>query len=43
MSGKNRQLITNEPVEFEKYPIEVGNLGELLIILDESIEYTSNQ
>jgi hypothetical protein len=25
MSGKNRRLDTNEPVEFEKYPIEVGD------------------
>jgi hypothetical protein len=23
MIGENRQLVTNEPVEFEKYPVEV--------------------
>ena len=23
MMGENRQLVTNEPVKFEKYPVEV--------------------
>ena len=23
MIGENRQLVTNEPAEFEKYPVEV--------------------
>jgi hypothetical protein len=40
---KNGPLITNEPVEFEKYPVEVKDFKKLLIILEESMEYTSNK
>ena len=36
MVGENRQLVTNEPVEFEKEPVA----GKLPIILEEFIEYT---
>lgn len=34
--------LTNEMVEYEKYLVEVQELGELLIILEESMECTSN-
>ena len=38
MIGENRQLGTDEPVEFEKWPVEV-----LPFILEEFMEeYTSN-
>ncbi len=43
MSGKNRQLLADEPVEFKKYPIEVQDFRKLTIILEEFIEYTSNE
>ena len=36
MSGKDRHLVTNEPVEFK-------TSGESPIILEESKEYTSNE
>ena len=36
MIGENRQLVADEPVEFEKEPVE----GELPLILEEFIEYT---
>jgi hypothetical protein len=29
MIGENRQLITNEPVEFEKYPVEVPDCKKI--------------
>ena len=29
MIGENRQLVTNEPVEFEKYPVEVQDCGKI--------------
>ena len=37
--GENRQLVTNEPVEFEKRPVEVQDFGK---ITQEFMEYTSN-
>ena len=39
--GENWQLVTNEPVEFEKSPGEVQTAGKLSIILEESMEHTS--
>ncbi len=30
MIGKNRQLVTNEPVEFEKYPVEVQDCKKII-------------
>ena len=36
LAGENRRLVTEEPVEFE-------TSGGLHIILEESIEYTSNE
>jgi hypothetical protein len=29
MSGKNRQLVTNEPVEFGEEPVEVGDFRRI--------------
>ena len=29
MIGENRQLVTNEPVEFEKYPVEVQDCRKI--------------
>ena len=29
MSGKNRRLVTDEPVEFEKEPVEVGDFRRI--------------
>ena len=29
MIGKNRQLVTNEPVEFEKWPVEVQDCRKI--------------
>jgi hypothetical protein len=43
MIGENRQLVTDEPVEFEKEPIEFKTAGILPIILEEFIEYTPIQ
>ena len=40
MSRKNRRLVADEPVEFEKLPFEVQNLRNIPIVLEESIEYT---
>ena len=42
MNGENRLLVTDEPVEFEKQPVEAQTLGKLPINSDESMEYTSN-
>ena len=39
MIGENCQLVTDEPVEFEKYPVEVGDCKKKTIILEEFIEY----
>ena len=43
MNGENRPLVTNEPVEFENNRSKFKTLGNLLIILDEFIKYTSNE
>ena len=40
---ENWPLVTDEPVEFEKELVEVQNSGKLPIILEESMEYTSNK
>jgi len=29
VTGENRQLVTNEPVEFEKYPVEVQDCRKI--------------
>ena len=29
MIGENRHLVTNEPVEFEKYPVEAQDYREI--------------
>ena len=29
MMGENRQLVSDEPVEFEKYPVEVQNCRKI--------------
>ena len=41
MIGENRQLITNEPVEFRNDRLEFKTPGKLPIILEEFIEYTT--
>ena len=38
LSGENRWLVTDEPVEFEELPVEVETSGELPMVLEESIE-----
>ena len=40
MIEENRQLGRNEPVEFEKQPVEVQDWRKLPIIVEEFIEYT---
>ena len=40
MIGENRQLVTDEPVEFEKQPVEFQDCKKLPIILEKSIKYT---
>ena len=40
MNRENRPLVTDEPVGFEKQPVEVQDLGKLPTILEESIDYT---
>ena len=45
MSRENRPLLTDEAVQFEKYPVEVHHqdFWEILpIVLEESMEYSSN-
>ena len=42
MIGKKRQLITYELVEFEEKPVEVQGCMKLPIIIEKSIDYTSN-
>ena len=39
MTGENWQLVTNDPGEFEKEPVEVGDYRKLPIIFEEFIEY----
>ena len=45
MSGDNRRLVTDEPVEFEREPVESWEAsGGLPIVLEESMEeYASNE
>ena len=38
LTRKNWRLVTDEPVEFEKYLVEAQ---DYMIILEESIEYTT--
>ena len=40
MIGEYRQLVTNEPVDFEKKPLEFKSAWKLQIIFEEFIEYT---
>jgi hypothetical protein len=40
MNGENSLQVTNEPVEFETYPVEIHDCNELPIILEEFIEHT---
>ena len=40
MIGENRQLVTNEPVEFEKKRLKFRMAERLPIFLEEVIEYT---
>ena len=40
MIGDKRQLVTNEPVEFEKHRLKFKTARKLPIILEEFIEYT---
>ena len=41
MIGENRQVVADEPVEFEKKPVELKTVGNLPMILKEFIEYTA--
>ena len=43
MNGENRQLVTDEPVEFEKNNRlkVIKTVGKLLAVLEEFIEYAS--
>ena len=41
MIRENRQLVTNEPVEFEKLPVEVQDCRKFTDSLEELIEYTT--
>ena len=38
--GENRQLVTHEPVEFEKQPVKFKSSRKVKIILKKFIEYT---
>ena len=40
MVGEIRQLVINEPVEFENNRLKFKTAGKLPIILEEFIEYT---
>jgi hypothetical protein len=40
MIGENRQLVTDEPVEFENNRVKFKIAGNLPIILEEFMEYT---
>ena len=39
MIGENRQLVPDEPLEFENNWLKFKIVGKLPIILEESIEY----
>ena len=41
--GKNRQFVTDEPIEFKKNQLEFKGSKKLPINLEDSIEYTSNE
>ena len=43
MNVENRPLVTNEPLEFEKEPVEVQDPGKFSKHLEDSMENTSNQ
>ena len=43
MIRENRQLVTNEPVEFEKEPLEVQGCRKITDLLEQFIEYTRVQ
>ena len=43
MSGKNRRLVADEPVELERWPVEVQDFKEFTDRFKEYIEYTSNE
>ena len=40
MIGENRQLVTDEPVGLRNNRMSFKTVGKLLIILEETIEYT---
>ena len=40
LNDRGEPAVTNEPVEFEKYRLKFKTVGNLPIILEESIEYT---
>jgi hypothetical protein len=40
MIGENRQLVTNEPVEFENNQLKFKTVRKSPIILEEFIKYT---
>jgi hypothetical protein len=42
MNKDNRQLLTNEPFEYEKYPLQLQDFNMITIILEESKECTSS-
>ena len=42
INGENQLLVTNEPVEFEKSPIEVRDCKKITDHFREFMEYTSN-
>ena len=41
MNGENQPLVRDEPVEYEKSPVELKTSWELPIILEEFKEYKS--
>ena len=43
MSGKNRRLVADQPVEFAKSPVEVQDFMKFTVHLEESMEYTLNE
>ena len=42
MIGENRQLVTDEPVEFEKQPIEIQDFMRITDHSKKIMKYTSN-
>ena len=40
MNKENWPLVTDEQVEFEKYPVEVHEFKKIIDHLDEYVEYT---